>query len=651
MYRIYLLITFWGLTICGYAQEDPLLFEVGDQKVNVSEFEYIYNKNNGDNADYSKSSLEEYLELYIKYKLKVQKAIDMGLDTVEVLQQELETYRKQLANSFLSDKEVVNKLVEEAYNRMQTDVNLAHILVNISNPKGPRDTFAAYREIHKAKDLIDQGQPFESVARKFSDDQATAKTGGVIGYITAMLPDGFYNLEKSAYELPIGKLSNPIRTNLGYHLIKVLDRRPARGEVEVAHILIRKQKGKEELAKAKIDSVYQLLKNGNNFAILATKVSEDKNSARNGGNIGIIKINQYDDEFEDVAFSLVNDGDFSQPVETRVGWHIIKRLSKNDNQTLEQMRPLLKARIERDSRSQIAKNAIISKIQNEAEFSENPDNYNYFRSLLDSTFLTYRWRIPGRMNNMELFTFGGDISFTTQQFATFLFKNTRERMRLTGRNSIDNMLREMYKRFKDESTLAYEEKNLKNKYPEFKNLMREYEEGILLFEATKILVWDKASTDTTGLKAYFANHRNDFMWDERGDLYVVSIQTADQKLLKKIIKKIKKKPLQDVLQKYNQPEELIVVSGDKVEKGGKAVENIKWGVKATTEPAIDAARGVTSLQLLEKIYPPEPKSLNEARGYVIADYQDHLEKEWVKELKSIYEIKVNTPVFESLIKE
>lgn len=634
------------------AQDDPVLFSVEDRAVNVSEFEYIYTKNNGDNADYSVESLQEYLDLYLKFKLKVQKAFDMGLDTIQVLQQELESYRKQLANSYLTDKEVINKLVEEAYGRMQKDKKVAHILAQIRGQKSPRDSAAAWNKIIEVKQKLNDGARFEEVAKMNSDDRGSAEGGGVLGYVTAMLPDGFYELESLIYSLKPGEIGGPVVSKLGYHMVQVIEERPARGEMEIGHIFLRKPKDNQDITvKTKIDSIYQALQNGARFDQLARSFSQDNKTNSKGGYIGKLAINQYELDFEETAFSLQNDGDFSKPVESKFGWHIIQRVKKDPKRSLEEMRSILRAKIENDSRNQIAKDRIIIKILAQADFNEYPESYKYFRSLLDSSFLTFRWKTPTKLESKELFAFGDKFVFNTAQFNSFLFKNTRERIRVAYNNTLDGVLRRMYDEFVKESALKYEENNLKEKYPEFRNLMREYEEGILLFEATKMEVWDKAAQDTIGLKQFFDLNRDKFVWEERAEVETITIKSSDQKLVEKIVKKLKKKPFEKVYAKYKSLSTDLLTANQELYTKDQLPEGLQWDLHFMTPITKNATDGTTSFQKVTKIIPPTRKSLKESRGYVIAEYQNYLEKQWVAQLKSEYEVKINQHVFDSLVKK
>ena len=576
----------------------------------------------------------------------------MGLDTIPELQQELETYRTQLANSYLTDKEVLNKLVEEAYERMQTDVQVAHILAQIRGQKTPRDSATAKAKIEDVLEQLKQGATFEQMAKLNSDDRGSGEQGGNLGYVTAMLPDGFYEFESLIYDLEAGEMGGPVVSKLGYHIVKILDERPARGDMEIGHIFLKKASNDAgaNQVKQRIDSMYQALQNGARFDELARQFSQDKRTNSKGGYIGRLVINQYDQDFEEAAFSLKSNGDFSAPIQSKVGWHIIQRVKRDPPKTMDEMRPILRAKIENDGRNQIAKDKIIAKILEEADFIENPPAYQYFMSLLDSSFLTFRWKTPTRLEKQELFTFGKDLTFTTTDFNSFLFKNTRERIRMAYNNTLEGVLHSMYQEFIKECALEYEETNLKAKYPEFRNLMREYEEGILLFEATKNEVWDKAAQDTSGLKSFFSQNRDKFMWESRAEVESITIRTADEKLVRKITKKLMKKPYNKVAKKYNAMSTDILRSTKNLYTAEQLPEGIQWSAGFTTPITRNANENTSMIQKVTRIVPPTQKTLNESRGYVIAEYQNYLEKQWVEQLRSDYTIKIDEDVFNDLVK-
>ena len=332
--------------------EDPVLFSVKNNPVHVSEFLYIYSKTNRDKADFSKASLEEYLDLYTKFKLKVQRAKDTKLDTIPSLQQELAGYRQQLADSYLLDKEVTEKLIKEAYDRSLKDVKISHIMVSLKKNPTPQDTMLAYKRIMQIKGKLDGGSDFVKVAKSLSDDKSAKTNNGSLGYFTSPFPNGFYDFESTAYALPKGKHSHPVRTPIGYHIIRVEEVRPARGEMEAAHILIKKD---AQNPKGDIDSIYQLLEKGHVFEEAAKIYSADKRTANKGGYVGFFGISKYEKTFEDAAFALTADSTYTKPIQTLAGWHIIKRISRKPILDYDKAKARLKAKIQKDARFELAK--------------------------------------------------------------------------------------------------------------------------------------------------------------------------------------------------------------------------------------------------------------------------------------------------------
>ncbi|MDX1684271.1 MAG: peptidylprolyl isomerase [Saprospiraceae bacterium] len=635
-----------------FSQDDPVLFTVEDDSVHLSEFEYIYNKNNGEKADYSRESLEEYLELYIKFKLKVQRAKELQLDTIPSLQKELEGYRRQLANSYLTDKEVSERLARELYDRMQEDIAVSHILISVPKNASKEEEEKALSKIRSIKNYIEQGSDFEEMAKAHSDDKNTKNKGGYIGYVTAMLPNGFYELENAIYTLDEGEISDPVRTPVGYHLVRVEGSRPARGKIEAAHILIRKEKKgqPDPEALARIDSIYQMLEDGKNFEDLARRFSEDKSSKNKGGNIGIFGINRYERSFEDAAFGLEEEGSYTKPVETSIGWHIIKLVDRIEMGSYERIKRRLQADITKDDRYEIAQKSMIDRIKSENDFKVNDEVLDEFAENLSDDFLTYKWKIPRDLEEKTLFTLG-DNSYSTKDFAKFLRTNSRSRLRMNNNLPIPEAVDQLFEEFVHNECIKFEEANLEDKYPDFKSLMREYEEGILLFEATKLAVWDKASQDTTGLKAFHEEHQDDYMWDQRAMVAHITLNDVDTKKAGKIYKKAASWDVDKLKKKYNKKGEIVTSHTALFEKNQLSKNtDLEFEVGSMSELTYDDTSQEGSFKKVSKILPPEPKRLNEARGYIIADYQDHLEKEWIQSLRDRYEVKVNDKVFESLVK-
>lgn len=650
-----MLLTFFSLTIGGlFAQnnDERVLFSVENVPVSVEEFTYIYSKTNGEQADYSEASLQEYLDLYVKFKLKVQRAKDMQLDTIVALQEELAGYRRQLADSYLIDRAIGDRLVEQAYEHAQQDADISHILIVLPPTASPADTLNAYNKIMAAYKRIQDGTDFATVAREVSEDRFSKDKGGRIGFTTALYPAGLHRLEYAAFNHPLNTTSKPIRTNAGYHLLMVHERRPARGEVEVAHILVRANKNDTAAAKAKIDSVYQQLENGTSFDHMVHAASEDKKTAANHGYLGFFGISKYEKPFEDAAFGLTADDDYSKPVQTTLGWHIIKRISRKDIQPFSMEKARLEGEVRKDPRFEEAKKALLVRIQDENNFNENTSLLNEYIGSLPDTFVTFRWKAPAIVSPEVLFSLDGGYDVTLGEFENYMSKATRDRVTLGRGGNSESVARTLYDQFVDDQLLKYEEAQLEKRYPEFRSLMREYEEGILLFEATKMEVWDKASQDTLGLEKFFEGVEGKYRWAPRAKTTVYRIGMNNQALVDSIRLYAKTHTAEEVKEYFNSDEAVVVVTEEAAFEKFRSAElgDVAWEAGAVTSAVENQRSRSLKFFKIEEILPASNKTLKEARGYVIADYQDQLEKQWVEKLRKDYEVKINQKVFRSLIR-
>ena len=644
------------LACSASAQTDAPLFTVKGNPVTASEFKYIYSKTNQDKADFSEKSLREYLELYTNFKLKVQKARDMKLDTIASLISELDGYKKQLAKSYLEDKEVTEKLIREAYDRMLLDLDVSHMVVNCERNKPAADTLKAYNRALNWSKMIIKGADFSKMAYDSSEDKSVKENRGNLGFITAMLPDGYYDIEKAIYSTPVGFLIGPVRSNAGYHLLKVNASRPARGEIEVNQILIRKAESEDKSVakKMRADSAYNALLAGGKWETVCQTYSEDKSTAAKGGYIGFFGINRYQRAFEDAAFGLEKDGDFSKPVETTLGWHIIQRKSRRPVGTFEQLKRGLSERVKRDTRSESAKQSIISRIKKEGNYSEDKKVFAAWSAKqTDTIFHTFKWKPDPSKPQDVLFRYGQDKTYTVTDFEDYCQRSGRDRMRGAG-YPVQETINKLYKTWGDETAMSFEESQLDRKYPEFKSLMREYEEGILLFEALKQNVWDRANNDSVGLQKYYNEELvMKYKWNERARVTFYTLKTDDPKVLAKVRALAAKKPSAAVLKKFNKKgsPEVISVMEKLYEKDKNKDLGTMWKAGDMTEAKTDAGTKTASFLKIEEIVPPTTKVLSEARGYAVADYQDFLEKKWIQDLRKEYPVVINEPVLKGLIKK
>ena len=351
-------------------EEEKVLLTIGSHKVSLSEFEWIYQKNNTQNINNQSTTIEEYLDLYINFKLKVVEAENLGMDTLGTFKKELAGYREQLAKAYLTDIATIETLTQEAYNRLKTEVNISHILVKLKNNPTPEDTLTAFEKAIAIRSRIELGESFESIARGTSDDPMAKTNGGNLGYFNAF--QMVYPFENAAYKNDTGIVTMPVRTKFGYHILRINDKRESQGKVKTAHIMVAVPRGSGkkviDSAKVKIFRIYKLLNNGESFTELAKKYSDDRGSAQDGGELPWFGTGRMVPEFEKAAFSINENGDICEPVQTNFGWHIIKRIDKQDLESYNELKHQLKEKVYKSGRAIIAREAFVNKLKGEYNF-------------------------------------------------------------------------------------------------------------------------------------------------------------------------------------------------------------------------------------------------------------------------------------------
>ncbi len=643
------------LNVDAYAQEnDPVLFTFGDETVTKSEFIYVYEKHNSQDKDqYSNESIDEYLRLYTNFKLKVKEAENQGIDTLSHISPQLDQYYKQLSKSYLYDKEVSGNLIREAYSRMTKEVSCSHILIRLDENASPQDTAVAYNKLADIRTKIVKGDDFRKMAVAHSQDPSVKDNKGNLGYITAF--QTVYPFESAAYETQKGEISPIVRTKFGYHIVKAHDIRAAKGKLLTAHILVKsKSKDADEkkvAAKEKINQLYNQVTNGADFAERAKFQSEDKQTSNKGGELPWFGSGRMLPEYEKAAFDLKEIGGVSKPFKTRIGWHIVKLLEKDEVGSFEEEEAVIKKKIKRDSRSKVSKAVFLKRLKKDYSFKETSATLKPFKAEKHAAIIKGNWQIKNAVDlSDKMFTIEipkvGTAEYTQQHFAKFIQKNQLKARSKTQEATI-NLL---YKMFVEQSLLEVEEGRLIEKYPEFKRLLKEFRDGTLLFELTEQKVWNKALEDTTGLKEFHKQNKDNYMWAERVDAAIVTVK--DPGMAKKVAKLLKKTSAGfDVLEKtFNKNGANVVEAKQgRYEKGqNELVDGMsqKVGVSAP----INNQDGSLTYVKINKVLPPMTKELSEARGYIIADYQSELEKKWVDELRQKYPVKVNEEVLKSIYK-
>jgi peptidyl-prolyl cis-trans isomerase SurA len=511
--------------------EEPAIATLGSEPISVSEFRYVYEKNNAGNEDaYTHESVTDYLNLYTNFKLKVKEAESRGLDTTMAFKQELEGYKEQLAQPYLTEKSVTDQLVKQAYERLQQEINASHILITLPQHASPEDTLAAYKKVTAVSQRIKNGEDFGKLAQEFSQDPSAAENKGNLGYFTAM--QMVYPFEDAAYKTSSGEVSQPVRTRFGYHLIKVHDKRQARGEIKVAHIMVRSTPGMPKadslVAKQRIDAIYKRLQRNENWNKLASEFSEDANSANNGGELPWFGTGRMIPNFEDASFALQKEGDVTKPILTPYGWHIIKLIDKRSLPPFEDMEQNLRNKIAKDSRSELNKAAFLKRIKTENNFTEITTAKATVLASASNDLLQGNWNYNANDKSLDqtLFTIQGK-PYTVRDFYAYAKENQNPR----SSGSPEHAMRQLYDAFADKSLIEYEKANLTNKHQDYRMLVQEYHDGILLFQLMDEKVWSKAIEDSVGLKTFFEQNKEKYKWGPRAHATVIS--AANKELLNK----------------------------------------------------------------------------------------------------------------------
>lgn len=615
---------------------DPILLTIDGKEVSKSEFEQIFWKNKKENVT-NKAELDEYMILFKKFKLKVAAAEELGLDTTSKFKSELAGYRAQLERPYLVDTTLNEALIKEAYSRIENEVKASHILIEVKKNSTPKDTLAAYNRILDVRNqILKKKISFDKAAVKFSTDPSAKQNKGNLGFFSAFRM--VYPFENAAFNNKVGEVSMPFRTQFGYHIVKTDAVRKGRGKIKVAHIMIRVKEdatsSEKENLKKKTQEIYQKIKSGEDYSKLAQEFSEDRNSARKGGEIGWINTGETFTEFDDAAFGLKENNLISEPIKTPVGWHIIKRLDYKPVGSFEDMRSELKHKIQRDVRSQKTRAQFISNLKKEYGFIENKNLLQNFTSNKPSKI---------DLKNNQLFSFANQ-SYSSEDFATYLAKNKK------GRNMLNDEVIAIYNKYVSNEIVEFEKTQLERKHPDFKALLKEYRDGILLFDITDKKVWSKAVKDTTGLKTFYNTTKQNYIWPDRteGEIFSSNNKTIAKKAYK-LVKKGKIKS-DSVINYLNKDSQLNIKLESGIFETGEHtfLKNQTW------------KKGMNKIKLVDNKYvfckiannlPSQPKKLNEAKGLITAAYQEHLEKEWLSELEKKFSITVIDSVLYSITKK
>ncbi|MCM1521039.1 MAG: peptidyl-prolyl cis-trans isomerase [Muribaculaceae bacterium] len=620
-------------------QNDPTVMTINGRDISRSEFEYLYNKNNLQQE--KPQSIDEYLDMFVVYKLKVADAEAAGIDTTASFVKELDGYCADISTPFLTDTIVREKLISDAWNRMQTLRKVSHIMLPVGTTQAERD--ANRLKLDSIRNAIIAGADFAEMAKKYSYDRSAVQNGGSMGYFTAgRFP---YPFEKASYDTPVGQVSDVIDdAPYGWHIIQVVDEKPNPGLVHARHILkITQEKSPEEIAaqKAAIDSIYTLLKNGADFAALATAESEDPGSAANGGDLGTFGVGVMVPDFENAAFATPA-GSFSEPFLSPFGYHIVMVEEHKPLGTLQDNRSKILSSIMRDNRKEMPRQARIAELQAKWGFSMDNEGLGKVRlAMADKTDAE-------AFNAVDPSTVVGitpDGTIKASQVLAEIPESTRER----DRDPFATFERQAKAQL-ELATVRYGRKEFAKEDAAYRNLVNEYRDGILLFEISNRKVWDRANKDTKAIEDYFnANRAKYATWDRpRFKGYVVlattdSIASAAKGYLAthKVERDSLVKTLHDVFGTDVKVERVVTAKGD-----NKIVDEIAFQGEKADPVGKWAAWFPYDYRIIE-----QPVEASDAKAAVSADLQQALEEEWVKSLRKKYKVKLNKKELKRLSEE
>ena len=619
--------------------ESDVLLTISEEPILASEFIRVYNKNLNLVQDDSQKEVESYLKLFINYKLKLAEATSLGYDKDPEYVKELRSYKNQLTQNYLTDKNVTDELVLEAYDRTLNEVKAQHVLVRIEEFE--TDTLQAYSAIQAFQERL-KNDDFESLKKEIHDGKSIFVED--LGFFTAFKMA--YKFESVAFNTKVGEVSKPFRTKFGFHVVKVLEKRKSKGQVIVAHIMIANtQKDTTLVAKDRIQELHRLLLQGEDFGNIAKQFSDDKSSSMRSGELKPFKSGQINSTlFENTAFSLKEKEDISEPIQTQFGWHILKLIDKQAVKEFNSLKLDLESQVRKDSRSQLVKSKMLAKLLSQYQLTGLNPNLALLKSNIVYDKSNKTWKLSDQIKDSKSFLVIQKTSYSFGDFINFLNKNNK----LINPNwATEFAVNKQYKFFLDQSVFRYKKDNLENENQDFANILNEYREGLLLFELMQDKIWEGAKKDTIGLNAFYNENKDNYLWPERVIGSVARSSNA------KNIKKVRKlwasgKSNQSIDELLNKIQQNVIFSTGEFELGLSPLpESFTPRVKSQLSKIIKENNSFYIVNVKE-FMPQSQKSLEDSRGQLISDYQTKLETQWILELKSKFNVKVNEDVFQKV---
>lgn len=611
------------------------LMTIGGETISVKEFLRVYNKNIDLVQDESQKNIDYYLNLYTNYKLKLKEARTLGFDKKDSYKKEFESYKNQLSKAYTTDKEVTETLVKEAYNRTTSEVKAHHILVRI---QPGQDTLAAYEKIKALRSRMVK-EDFTSLRTALHDGKSVFVED--LGYFSAFKM--VYDFENAAFNTPLGQTSKPFRTQFGYHVVKVLDKRPSKGKVQVAHIMIaNNQKDSTLVPENRIKEIFRSIQEGDSFESLAKQFSDDKSSAAKGGVMNPFKSGDIRSEiFVNTAFGLKEIGAISEPIQSQFGWHILKLISKTPVEPYEQIKVDLEQKVKRDARSKIIRQKMLEKLKQQYTISQ--PSLESVVAKIQKNDADDTWEVEASMEP-QVFLKIESQEFSYRDFLDLLNKNKRSFKASTGKSKF---ISNQYALFLENNLFQYKKNNLINENEDYANVLKEYEEGLLLFDIMENKIWKGAQLDSIGLNSYYNENTSKFKSNSK---ITATIARSNKKKKLKAVKKMWSQGFSTdaISQKLNERDQALIFSSGDFEIDSPLIpKNMVFNKGISEIYSLDDNYVLLNISNIET---PQILSFEDAKGAVISKYQSVLESKWLETLRNKYPIVINEKILSDLKK-
>ena len=629
-----LLVGSVNFTIAQSIDSENLMI-IGGDTISVKEFLRVYNKNIDLVQDESQKNIDYYLNLYTNYKLKLKEARTLGFDKKDSYKKEFESYKNQLSKAYTTDKEVTETLVKEAYNRTTSEVKAHHILVRI---QPGQDTLAAYEKIKALRSRMVK-EDFTSLRTALHDGKSVFVED--LGYFSAFKM--VYDFENAAFNTPLGQTSKPFRTQFGYHVVKVLDKRPSKGKVQVAHIMIaNNQKDSTLVPENRIKEIFRSIQEGDSFESLAKQFSDDKSSAAKGGVMNPFKSGDIRSEiFVNTAFGLKEIGAISEPIQSQFGWHILKLISKTPVEPYEQIKVDLEQKVKRDARSKIIRQKMLEKLKQQYTISQ--PSLESVVAKIQKNDADDTWEVEASMEP-QVFLKIESQELSYRDFLDLLNKNKRSFKASTGKSKF---ISNQYALFLGNNLFQYKKNNLINENEDYANVLKEYEEGLLLFDIMENKIWKGAQLDSIGLKSYYNENTSKFKSNSK---ITATIARSNKKKKLKAVKKMWSQGLSTdaISQKLNERDQALIFSSGDFEIDSPLIpKNMVFNKGISEIYSLDDNYVLLNISNIET---PQILSFEDAKGAVISKYQSVLESKWLETLRNKYPIVINEKILSDLKK-